>query len=340
MCVTVGTHQPRDNMTHRVSVPQRGIQLDVNDDETIVEAAMRLDVDYPFSCHSGICGTCKSRLVSGDVALLDYSKFTLPDIERAAGIILACRAIPKSDCEVVPIGDANPICPKHLSCKVTGINKATHDIKIITLATPGDTPLNFLAGQFAELTFPQLPARSYSMANRPGERLLDFHVRLMPGGKASTFVHEGLATGDVVEFYGPLGTSYLRDDHTGPILALAGGSGLGPIKSIIDTKLAIKPTTRIHFYFGVRDEHDLYFARHFQDLSRRFENLKFTPVLSQPSAPTNRRTGFLCDAIEADFTNVAGYKAYVAGPPVMVETSFAALEARGLAPADFHADAF
>lgn len=178
------------------------------------------------------------------------------------------------------------------------------------------------------------------MASRPGQPELEFHVRLTPGGKVSPFVHSQVDVGQTVELHGPLGSSYLRDEHGGPIIALAGGSGLAPIKSIIDTLVARQTTALIHFYFGARDECDLYYVDHFQSLERCFPNLKFTPVLSQPSGATQRRTGFLADAIKADFQSFAGFKAYLAGPPVMVETSLAVLESRGLHMADFHADAF
>jgi naphthalene 1,2-dioxygenase ferredoxin reductase component len=326
-------------MAFRISVPQLG-SFDVGEDETIVEAATRQGIAFPFSCHSGTCGTCKSTLVSGDVTLLDYSKFTLRDEERAAGLILACCAIPKSDCDVTPVTSASPVPAQHTQCEVASIEPGTHDIKILKLTLPQGTPLHFLAGQFADLTFPGLPVRSYSMASRPGQPLLEFHVRLTPGGAVSPFVHSHLAVGQTLEFHGPLGSSYLRDDHIGPIIALAGGSGLGPIKSIVDTLVAKRTTAPIHFYFGVRDERDLYYAEHFQELEKHFQNLKFMPVLSEPSRATERRTGFLADVIKADFQSFAGFKAYLAGPPVMVETSYAVLEGRGLAKADFHADAF
>jgi CDP-4-dehydro-6-deoxyglucose reductase/ferredoxin-NAD(P)+ reductase (naphthalene dioxygenase ferredoxin-specific) len=325
-------------MAFRVSVPQLGT-FDVGEDETIVEAATRHGIAFPFSCHSGTCGTCKSKLVSGDVTLLDYSKFTLRDEERAAGLILACCAIPKSDCDVRPVTGATPVSAQH-KCEVASIEHGTHDIKILKLTLLRETPLHFMAGQFADLTFPELPMRSYSMASRPGEPLLEFHVRLTPGGKVSPFVHSHLSVGQTLQFRGPLGSAYLRDDHTGPIIALAGGSGLGPIKSIVDTLVAKRTTAPIHFYFGVRDERDLYYAEHFRELEKRFQNLTFTPVLSEPSCATERRTGFLADVIKADFQSFAGFKAYLAGPPVMVETSYAVLESRGLDKADFHADAF
>jgi CDP-4-dehydro-6-deoxyglucose reductase/ferredoxin-NAD(P)+ reductase (naphthalene dioxygenase ferredoxin-specific) len=201
-------------------------------------------------------------------------------------------------------------------------------------------PYDFSAGQYASVTFPGLPARDYSMANRPDEPGLEFHIRRLAGGAVTPFVAKRLKVGDKIKVFGPHGTSYLRERHTGPILALAGGSGLAPIKSVVETALASSATQPIHLYFGVRDERDLYLEDHFKKLAARHKNLAFVPVLSEPSKATKRRTGFLADAVRQDFETLDGAKAYLAGPPIMVETAVAALEALGLRRQDCHADAF
>lgn len=124
-------------MAYRVVVPQLGAFV-VGEDETIVEAATRQGIAYPFSCHSGTCGTCKSNLIRGEVTMLDYSKFTLRDEERAAGLILACCAIPRTDCEVTPVADSSPIPAQRIQCRVASVDEGTHDIKILRLAPPGE----------------------------------------------------------------------------------------------------------------------------------------------------------------------------------------------------------
>ena len=327
-------------MPYIVTVPQLAARFSVGNDETIVEAATSQGIAFPFSCQSGTCGTCKSKLIAGKVSLLDYSKFTLTDQERASGMILACCAIPESDCELVLAPQATLIQAKRIVCRIAAIRDATHDIKIVQLAFPGNVPPQFLAGQYGDLSFGDLPKRSYSMASRPDEVLLDFHVRLTPGGAVSTALHQTVAPGDEVTFYGPLGTSYLRDDHQGPVLAIAGGSGLGPVKSIIDTLTRRTDIPPIHFYFGVRDERDLYYAEYFRALERDVAGFRFIPVLSASSTPAGYRRGYLADVIAEDFTDLTGFKAYLAGPPIMVETCLEVIQSRGLAAADCHADAF
>ena len=162
-------------------------------------------------------------LFRSEVEMAAYSEYALSDAEKAGGLILACRAVPWSDCEVKYLEFdelvAHPL--RHLDCTVVRIDDATHDIKRIRLKIVDGGPYLFSAGQYAAVEFPGLPARDYSMANRPDEAELEFHIRLLPGGAVTPFVAKTLKKGDVVKVFGPHGTSYLRDKHSGPILALA-----------------------------------------------------------------------------------------------------------------------
>jgi CDP-4-dehydro-6-deoxyglucose reductase/ferredoxin-NAD(P)+ reductase (naphthalene dioxygenase ferredoxin-specific) len=139
---------------------------------------------------------------------------------------------------------------------------------------------------------------------------------------------------------GPIGNAYFRENHRGPILAVAGGSGLAPIKSIVETALGADPERELHLYFGVRDERDVFFESRLDELARRHPNLSVNVVLSEPSRTTQRRTGVVTDAVGADLVSLDGFKAYLAGPPPMVEALQRQLSERGMAVRDVHADAF
>ncbi len=334
-------------MTFRVTAKQFSQSFEVETGQTILEAALAHNLSYPHGCRSGNCGACKSELLSGEVEMSPYSEYALSAAEKASGLILACRAVPWSDCEVkfLDFDDtvAHPF--RHLVCRVTAVDAVTHDIKRIRLKVLEGGPYDFTAGQYARLEFPGVPARDYSMANRPGDKTLEFHIRLVDGGAVTPFVAKKLKVGDKVKVFGPHGTSYLRERHTGPIVALAGGSGLAPIKSIVETALANGAAQPIRLYLGVRDERDVYLEDHFKKLAKTHPNLAFEVVLSEPAKATRRRTGFLADIVREDFrgANAAaldGAKAYLAGPPIMVETAVAALTELGLRRQDCHADAF
>jgi NAD(P)H-flavin reductase/ferredoxin len=329
-------------MTFAVTIRQHGHPFAVEPGETILEAALAQGVPYPHGCRSGNCGTCKSVLEAGEVDLAPYSEYALTDEERAQGLILACRATPWSDVTVSWLGAdevvAHPL--RQLTGRVVGLEDLTHDIKRVRLEVVAGGPFDFSAGQYAALRVASLPPRDFSMANRPDEPVLEFHVRHMTGGAVSRYVVRNLALGEIARLEGPYGSAHLREHHTGPILAIAGGSGLAPIKSIVETALRRGARQPIRLYFGVRDERDLYLENHFEALAATHPNLTFTPVLSDPQRPTTRRTGFVHEAVAADLGDLDGAKAYIAGPPVMAEAATAMLLEAGLARRDIHADAF
>ena len=333
-------------MNYRVSLNKPGGErwagIDVPGGRTILETALSEGIDYPHGCRSGNCGGCKSHLVSGDVEMAPYSPFALTGEERDRGLILACRSVPWSDCTVQPVeADEEAVhASRRLDCRVAGIDRATHDIRILSLDIESGGPFDFTAGQYAALAFEDLPARDFSMASPPGAARLEFHVRLVSGGQVTRHVMSTLRTGDLVSVNGPMGTAHYRKSHRGPILLVAGGSGLAPIKSIAGSALAGGAGQDMFLYFGARTERDVYLEEHFSALAARHPNLRTVTVLSEPAAPTRRRTGWLADALAADFDDFDGFKAYLAGPPAMVESCTDRLLALGLARRDCHADPF
>ena len=333
-------------MTYRVSLNKPGgaswAEFEVPAGRTILETALEAGIDYPHGCRSGNCGGCKSHLVAGEVEMSPYSPYALDGEERGRGLILACRAVPWSDCAVEPVAaDEEAVhASRRLACRVAAIERATHDIRILALDIESGGPFDFTAGQYAALAFEGLPARDFSMASQPGAERLEFHVRLVAGGQVTRHVLDTLRIGDPVSVSGPMGTAYYRKHHRGPILLVAGGSGLAPIKSIADSALAGGARQEMFLYFGARAERDVYLEAHFRTLAARHPNLRTVTVLSEPDGPTGRRTGLLADALAADFDDFDGFKAYLAGPPAMVDTCTDRLLARGLARRDCHADAF
>jgi CDP-4-dehydro-6-deoxyglucose reductase/ferredoxin-NAD(P)+ reductase (naphthalene dioxygenase ferredoxin-specific) len=304
---------------------------------------LKAGVAFPHNCQLGNCGACKCELVEGDVLELPSSEYALNDEERSRKLILACRTQAWGDCTVRMLdADETVLHPSRvMRCVVTGLTELTHDIKKVELSIASGGPYSFSAGQHARLKLgPGITERSYSMANRPDEANLEFFVRQVPGGQASGFVFTSLRSGAEVTVSGPFGNAYLRDAHRGPILAVAGGSGMAPIKSIVDTALRADPERDVRLYFGVRDERDVYLEPWLVNLAERHARLRINVVLSQPNSPTARRVGLLSDVIAFDIESVEGLKAYVAGPPPLVEATQRQLEARGMAVRDIHADAF
>jgi CDP-4-dehydro-6-deoxyglucose reductase/ferredoxin-NAD(P)+ reductase (naphthalene dioxygenase ferredoxin-specific) len=329
-------------MAFWVAIRRHGAPVPVETGQTILEAALAAGVPYPHGCRSGNCGACKSRLHAGEIEMAPYSEFALDAAEAAAGLVLACRAVPWSDAEIEWLDPNETVVHplRRMTCRAAAIEDATHDIKRVRLEVVAGGPFTFSAGQYAAVRFAGQAPRDYSMANRPDETTLEFHIRRMGESGASHYVAARLAPGDLVRVEGPYGASHLRESHAGPILAIAGGSGLAPVKSIVEQVLALGKRQPIALYLGVRDEPDLYLEDHFAALAARHANFRFVPVLSAPSRPTPRRTGLVHEAVAADCADFDGTKAYIAGPPAMVEAATRLLQERGMRHEDIHADAF
>jgi ferredoxin-NAD(P)+ reductase (naphthalene dioxygenase ferredoxin-specific) len=311
--------------------------------ETILASLLEAGVPFPHNCQSGNCGACKCELIEGDILELPYSEYALSAEERAQNLILACRTQVWGDCTVRLLEAEDTVLhpSRVMRCRLVGMRDLTHDTKELELSIEAGGPYTFTAGQHARLKFgPGIPERNYSMANRPGDSTLLFYVRQVPRGQASGYVFTSLHLGAEVTVSGPLGNAYLREQHQGPLLAVAGGSGMAPIKAIVETALESDPARRILLYFGVRDERDLYLESHLAELTRRHPGLSVNIVLSEPSRSSARRTGFVDAAVLEDIASFEGFKAYVAGPPPMVEALQRKLAARGMARRDIHADAF
>ena len=318
-----------------------GRTIAVADGQTILSAAPAEGIDYPHGCKSGRCGNCKSRVAGGDVDHLDHSRFALTAAEREAGLNLACRAVPKGNISVAWLEDdedteRHPV--RSIGAEVVDMELLTHDIMGLRLKV--SAALHFAPGQYATLELPGETARDYSMANAPGTADFEFHVRRVPGGRTSGAIHDRLRVGDRVRRTGPRGTAHLRAGHTGPILAVAGGSGLAPILSILESAVAQGMRQPIRVYIGGRDEGDLYGLDRLARLAAQHGDMTVTPVLSAPSVPTDRQTGFLQNAVREDLQALDGWKCYMAGPPAMIDALTEVVVARGLQRADLHADVF
>jgi CDP-4-dehydro-6-deoxyglucose reductase/ferredoxin-NAD(P)+ reductase (naphthalene dioxygenase ferredoxin-specific) len=210
---------------------------------------------------------------------------------------------------------------------VLELEDLTHDIKGLRLVAETGGPMTFSAGQYAELEFAPGLSRHYSMASTPDEPELRFYVRHMPGGRTSHYVATRLKVGDKVKISGPLGVSYLRDSHRGPVVLVAGGSGLAPIESILCTLLRRGHDAPVRLYFGVGGARDVYHAALLEELAARHANFTYR-IVHGPVPP----------AIELEQPTQS--MAYLAGPPEMVEAASAMLAAHGMMPRQVHADAF
>jgi ferredoxin-NAD(P)+ reductase (naphthalene dioxygenase ferredoxin-specific) len=329
-------------MTWTITVAGDPQPVPAEDGETLLDALLNHGVGFAYSCQAGNCGTCKCEYVDGEIAELEYSEHALSAAERSRGTILACRTQVWGDVSIRRLSAEEFVMhpSRIMQCRVEALAFVTHDVLRLSLGIQSGGPFTFSAGQFAKLqfAFASDAPRDYSMANRPDEPGLEFHIRCLAGG-VSAKIAEQLRVGDSLRVSGPFGTSYLREQHPGPLLAIAGGTGLAPVRSIVSAALAQDAQRPIHLYFGVRGERDVYNEDELMDWQRRYRHFKAHIVLSDERV-AGRRFGMVTDAVREDFDTLAGFQAYLAGPPVMVDAATPLLLQGGVAARDIHADAF
>lgn len=311
-------------------------------EQAVLDACLRAGRWLPHSCTQGTCGSCKMRVVSGEVDHRGTSDYTLPAEERAAGIALACQATPRSDLHLEPVEPIDDDAPHHPLRDHTGTVVELADIARETrrIVVELDEPMTFDAGQYAEITVPGTGlSRQYSMANPPWEqRFLEFHVRRTPGGAATDgWMFRTLRCGDPVELTGSLGDFGLRAQEE-PAILIAGGTGLAPLKSIVQDALARDLAPQLHLYHGGRTEDDLYDVAFFRDLAAEHPALTYRPCLSEST--WDGAVGLVTDVVAEDFPSCRGMSAYLCGPPAMIEAGGKVLKKRRMAPRRIHREKF
>jgi len=208
--------------------------------------------------------------------------------------------------------------------RVIGIEDVMSDTRILRVELAQRQRLKFLAGQYVHLKLGDAPARPYSIASAPDLDHIEFHIRSAGQGGLSDALVATTQPGTELTLEGPFGHSYWRGGNR-PFLALAGGLGIAPIKSILEAHLSAAGSPPCHLYWGVRDEGQLYLDRHFRSLAQKHPRLSYIPVISDTGAATSLRSGFVSAALAEDFAHLADVDIYLAGPTAMVAATLPAL---------------
>lgn len=339
-------------MSYELTIEPLGQTVEIHEGQTILDAALRAGIYLPHACCHGLCATCKISVVDGEIA--DYgeaSSFALMDFERDEGKCLACCATVEQDitieADIEEDPDALNLPVQDFAATVTRIQTLTPTIKGIWLRL--ETPIRFQAGQYINLQLPgDLGSRAFSIANPPenadGEAfVIELNIRIVPGGKGTTFIHEQLQEGDPVTLSGPYGRFFVKKSAEMPAIFMAGGSGLSSPRSMILDLLMRGCSHPITLIYGQRTLAELYYHDEFLALAREYPNFHYEPVLSgepEGSAWDGRR-GYVHDAAREVFDNdFRGNKAYLCGPPLMIESCIGTLMQGRLFERDIYTEKF
>lgn len=307
-----------------------GIEFEVEENETVLDAAFRQGIALPHGCKEGQCSACKCVLTEGDVELKKYSTFALNEMERGQDYILLCRTLAHSDLDVELLNYDEEVLSKSIPVReftgaVTSVSALTHDIRRLEISL--EQPLKFWAGQYVDITLsePETITRSFSMANSPGEsQKLAFIIKKYPNGRFSSRLDGDLAVGTKVGIKGPYGTCFRRENRTGAIILVGGGSGMSPLWSIVHDHLSSGEVRPVYFFYGARTQADLFYLDCFAELSAKHPEFTFIPVLSHAADDTAWRgeKGFVHEVVGAHLRNSAygeDVDVYACGPSPMIE---------------------
>jgi len=338
-------------MSHQLTIEPLGQTIDIEEGQTILDAALRAGIYLPHACGHGLCGSCKVQVADGDIEHGDASGFALMDYEREEGLCLACCATVESDvvveAEIEEEPDALNLPVADFAGTVSRIEDLTPTIKGVWVEL--DAPITFQAGQYVNLHIPgEGNTRAFSIASAPAQKgEIELNIRRVPGGMGTGWVHEQLRVGERVKVSGPYGRFFLRESaHRASDLGylfLAGGSGLSSPRSMVLDLLAQGCTRPITLVNGARSRAELYHHDEFAELARRHAHFTYVATLSdEPEGSDWGGTrGFVHEAAKAHFNNdFRGHKAYLCGPPLMIDACITTLMQGRLFERDIYTEKF
>ncbi|VTU46638.1 Phenol hydroxylase P5 protein (plasmid) [Variovorax sp. SRS16] len=333
-------------MSFQIMIEPLGQGVPARDGQTVLDACLRAGVWLPHACGHGVCGTCKVQVLEGECEHGDASNFALMDFERDEGKILACCAMAQADlvieAEIDEDPDAQFLPLEDFDAELVEARMLTPTIRGLWLRTARRAP--FQAGQYLMLHVPGVDgARAFSIANAPDEDLIELHVRRVPQGRATGWLHDELQVGQRLRFTAPNGRFFVRKSAALPMIFVAGGSGLSSPKSMVLDLLGEGCTLPITLIQGARNLDELYFHELFEALAEKHPNFSYVPVLSDlpPDAGWRGARGFAHEALKAQFANdFRGHKAYLCGPPPMTEACIATLMQGRLFERDIYTEKF
>ncbi|MDO8449982.1 MAG: phenol 2-monooxygenase domain-containing protein [Rhodoferax sp.] len=337
-------------MSYQLTIEPLGATIEVEEGQTLLDAALRSGLYIPHACGHGLCGTCKVQVSEGEVEHGHANPFALMDFERDAGKTLACCATLQSDATIEADIDEDPdaqvIPVRDFLTTVSRIETLTPTIKAIFLKL--NQPIHFQAGQYVQVVIPGVEgSRAFSIANSPAQVQasgeIELNVRIVAGGAGTTWLHQQLAVGDRLQISGPYGRFFVRKSANVPMIFMAGGSGLSSPRAMIHDLLEENSQLPITLLYGQRVREELYYDDEFRALAARHPNFTYVPSLSSEAEGSDwpGARGFVHEVAKAHFGGTfAGHQACLCGPPVMIEACISTLMQGRLYERDIYTEKF
>jgi propane monooxygenase reductase subunit len=337
---------------HTVRFEPVGIEIEVDEKQTILRAASEQGLMLMHGCKEGQCSACKSFVLEGeDIELDRYSTFALPDFEQEEGYTLLCRAHAYEDVTIEllnfdedMIRSGLPI--QHATAEVVSKDNVTHDMRHLVLKLIEPTEIRFFPGQYIDISVPGADdeVRSFSMANTSSSESgqLEFVIKCYPDGVFSRLLDDKIQPGDRLEVTGPFGVFTLRDGYDNELIFVGGGAGMAPILCLLRSMAEQGSTREATFYYGARAKKDLCFEDELRALEKALPNFRYVPALSEPADDDEweGEVGLITDVVKRHESDLKEAHAYVCGPPPMVEAAMPLLSTLGVEEKRIYYDKF
>jgi len=305
-------------MAYRVQIAGTGQSFEVEAGESLLVAALRANAKLAHDCQLGGCGTCRIRLIDGSVTYQELPLALTPD-EDAQGYALACQAMPAGDLVISParIPTELPPVARHLAV-ISAIQPVGAGITHLSMEIPAAETLNYRPGQYMNIVLPDGTTRSFSMASIPRDNRIDFQVRHIQGGYFTGDLLRRLQVGDRLEVELPLGSFQLHAADYRPLLMIATGTGIAPIKAILESLMDDPDCPPVSLYWGGRTAAHLFLLDDIRSWGERLYDFNFVPVLSRADVTWPGRRGYVHHAVIADFDDLSEHAIYLCGSPAMI----------------------
>lgn len=328
-------------MPSYVHIVETGERFAVDADESILEASFKAGVKLAHECQFGGCATCRVKVVEGAV---HYDEFpmALTESEAQSGFALACQARLDSDVTISTLGGlANFPDPCIAEGTVHTLEAVTPTIYRLVLTLNTQEPLTYIPGQYMNILLPDGLTRSFSMAQGAvSNNTVEFHIRRVADGYFTDRILGAMQHGEPVRVEIPHGTFCYRDKDWRPFIMAATGTGIAPIKAILESLLDDDDCPPVQLYWGMRSKEDFYLLDEIESWKSRFDDFEFIPVLSGEDPSWQGRRGYVQDAIAQDFDDLSEHAVYLCGSPNMIAAAKEALPKLGADPDYIYADSF
>ena len=307
-------------MTYFIQIKPSGYLLLVNEHETVLDAAIRQGYEIPYSCGSATCGTCMGKVLSGTYTYGNVEPYALDSNAKEENYALFCSVQPTSDM-VIELNDVYgpeflPV--QKVEYQVIDSKPLTDDIIQVSLK-PEKKKLNYRAGQHVKVICSDGSHLPFSIANAPSRNeIIELHIKNVKNNLNVQELLSKIADKKILELRGPYGKMIYRSEPNLPLIFVAGGTGIVPLKAIIEDAFEKDDRRNIHLYWGVTHASDLYYCDDFAALAAKHSNFSFIPVVTLQDDYWKGKTGLLLEVIEKEHAQLKDHLVYISGPTEMV----------------------